>query len=112
MGKLKKKIDSNLHYRVLHLIEEKSNITQRELAEKLGISLGGVNFFLKSLIEIGHLKINNFKKNPNKSRYLYFLTPLGASEKARLAIRYLKCKMAEYKMLKLEIEKIKSRINS
>ena len=56
MGKIKKNIDSNLHFRVLQLIEEKSNITQRELAEKLGISLGGVNYCLKSLIEIGHLK--------------------------------------------------------
>ena len=112
MGKIKKNIDSNLHYRVLQLIEEKSNITQRELAEKLGISLGGVNYCLKSLIEIGHLKINNFKKNPNKSSYLYLITPLGAAEKASLAIKYLKCMMAEYKMLKLEIENIKSRINS
>ncbi|MBT4758962.1 MAG: MarR family EPS-associated transcriptional regulator [Nitrosomonadales bacterium] len=112
MGKTKKNIDSNLHYRVLQLVEEKSNITQRDLAQKLGISLGGVNYCLKSLIEIGHLKINNFKKNPNKASYLYHLTPLGASEKAKLAIKYLKCKMAEYKTLKQEIENVKSRINS
>ena len=56
--------------------------------------------------------INNFKKNPNKASYSYHLTPLGASEKAKLAIKYLKCKMAEYKTLKQEIENVKSRINS
>jgi MarR family transcriptional regulator, temperature-dependent positive regulator of motility len=87
-------------------------MTQRELAEKLRISLGGVIYCLKSLIRIGHLKINNFKKNPSKFSYLYLITPLGAAEKASLAIKYLKCMMAEYKMLKLEIENIKSRINS
>ena len=91
-------------------VEMSDSITEE--AEKLGISLGGVNYCLKSLIEIGHLKINNFKKNPNKSSYLYLITPLGAAEKASLAIKYLKCMMAEYKMLKLEIENIKSRINS
>ena len=99
-------------FEVLRKIKETPKSSQRELAEELGFSLGKLNYCLKSLIEIGHLKINNFKKNPNKSSYLYLITPLGAAEKASLAIRYLKCKMAEYKMLKLEIENIKSRINS
>ena len=62
-----KKIDPDVHFRVLHLLEEEPNLTQRELAEKLGISLGGVNYCLKSLIDIGHIKAGNFKKNPDKA---------------------------------------------
>jgi MarR family transcriptional regulator, temperature-dependent positive regulator of motility len=112
MSKLKKSINNNLHYKVLQIIEDKPDITQRELAKKLSISLGGVNYCLKSLIEIGHIKINNFKKNPSKSSYLYLVTPLGATKKAKLTINYLKCKMEEYKMIKTEIDTIKSRLKS
>jgi EPS-associated MarR family transcriptional regulator len=84
MGRALKKIDPDVHFRVLHLLEEQPTLTQRELAEKLGISLGGVNYCLKSLIEVGHIKAGNFKKNPDKSAYLYLLTPQGLVEKASL----------------------------
>lgn len=110
MAKNLKSIDPDVHFRVLHLIEENPHITQRELAKKLGISLGGVNFCLKALIEIGHLKINNFQKNPNKSSYLYFLTPKGLSEKAILTVSFLKRKLDEYEALKAEIDLIQMKI--
>ena len=61
MTKILKSINPDIHFRVLHTIEENPNITQRELAKKLGISLGGVNYCLRALIEIGHIKVNNFK---------------------------------------------------
>jgi EPS-associated MarR family transcriptional regulator len=109
MGKALKKIDPDVHFRVLHLLEEQPTLTQRELAEKLGISLGGVNYCLKSLIDVGHIKAGNFKKNPDKSAYLYLLTPQGLVEKASLTAGFLKRKMAEYHALKKEIDSIQSK---
>ena len=109
MIKTLKKIDPDVHFRVLHLLEEEPNLTQRELAERLGISLGGVNFCLKSLIDVGHIKAGNFKKNPDKSAYLYLLTPKGIAEKAQLTAGFLKRKMAEYHALKQEIDAIQSK---
>jgi len=108
--KAQKTIDPDIHFRVLHILEENPHITQRELAHKLGISLGGVNFCIKALIEIGHVKINNFQKNTNKSVYLYLLTPSGISRKTQLATSFLKRKMNEYKALKMEIDLIKLKI--
>jgi EPS-associated MarR family transcriptional regulator len=110
MARALKKIDPDVHFRVLHLIEEEPNLTQRQLAEKLGISLGGVNYCLKSLIDIGHIKAGNFKKNPDKSVYLYLLTPRGIAEKARLTAGFLKRKMIEYQALKKEIEAIRLKV--
>jgi EPS-associated MarR family transcriptional regulator len=110
MAKSLKTIDPDVHFRVLHLLEEEPKITQRELAEKLGISLGGANFCLKALIEIGHIKAGNFNKNPNKSAYLYLLTPQGISEKAKLTTGFLKRKMAEYRALKKEIESVQLKV--
>jgi len=108
IAKVLRLIDPDVHFRVLHLLEEKPELTQRELSLKLGISLGGVNYCLKALIDIGHVKVDNFSKNPNKSAYLYLLTPQGIAEKARLTSGFLKRKMEEYQALKKEIEAIKS----
>jgi len=109
MAKALKKIDPDVHFRVLHLIEEEPNLTQRELAQRLGISLGGVNYCLKALIDIGHIKAGNFKKNPDKTVYLYLLTPKGIAEKASLTAGFLKRKMIEYHALKQEIDLIQSK---
>ena len=108
MARALKKIDPDVHFRVLHLLEEEPDLTQRELAQKLGISLGGVNFCLKALIDIGHIKTGNFRKNPNKSIYLYLLTPKGIAEKTKLTADFLKRKMVEYHTLKKEIDSLKS----
>jgi EPS-associated MarR family transcriptional regulator len=106
MPKTKKLIDQDIHFKLLHILEENPKITQRDLAKKLGISLGGANFCLKALIEIGHIKINNFKNNPNKSSYLYLLTAQGLSKKMILATGFLKRKMDEYEALKMEIDQL------
>jgi EPS-associated MarR family transcriptional regulator len=107
MIKVSRSIDPDVHFRVLHLLEEEPELTQRELAQKLGISLGGVNYCLKALIEIGHIKVGNFSKNPNKSMYLYLLTSQGVAEKTKLTAGFLKRKMAEYRALKKEIDSLK-----
>ena len=106
-----KKIHPDIHFRLLNALEENPYMTQRDLAKKIGVSLGGVNYCLKALIEIGHIKMNNFEKNPNKLNYLYLLTPSGMKEKTILTKDFLKRKMDEYQNLKKEIELIQSKIN-
>jgi len=105
-----KSIDPDVHFRVLHLLEEQPELTQRELAQKLGISLGGVNYCLKALVDVGHIKAGNFNKNTNKTVYLYLLTPQGIAEKTKLTAGFLKRKMEEYHALKKEIESIQSNL--
>jgi EPS-associated MarR family transcriptional regulator len=105
-------VNIDVHFKVLHLLEEKPSLTQRELAQKLCISLGGVNYCLKALIDIGHIKIDNFNKNPKKTKYLYLLTPEGLAEKTKLTGRFLKRKMAEYEALKAEIDSLQHALSN
>ncbi|HZV61776.1 MAG TPA: MarR family EPS-associated transcriptional regulator [Methylophilaceae bacterium] len=94
-------------YKILKLIESNPSISQRELAQHLGISLGKVNFCLKALMDIGLLKATNFRNNKNKLAYMYLLTPRGIEEKANITVRFLKYKIAEFEALKLEIESLR-----
>jgi EPS-associated MarR family transcriptional regulator len=96
------------YYRIFKLIETQPHITQRQLAQALGISLGKVNYCLRALIEKGLVKARNFRRNPNKKTYVYLLTPKGIDEKTELTVRFLKCKMLEYKHLEQEIEQLRS----
>ena len=110
MANKSKKIHPDIHFRLLNALEENPRVTQRNLAKKLDVSLGGVNYCLKALVEVGHIKMNNFEKNPNKLKYLYLLTPSGVREKTILTKDFLKRKMNEYQNLKKEIELIQSKI--
>jgi EPS-associated MarR family transcriptional regulator len=100
------KIQEDTNYRVMRLLEENPDLTQRELAEKLGVSVGGLNYCLKALMEKGLVKMNNFAHSKNKFGYVYVLTPRGIAEKARLTSAFLKRKMEEYELLKIEIEQL------
>lgn len=95
-------------YRVLALLSQNPDLTQRELAEKVGVSVGGVNYCLKALVEKGWIKIDNFSQSKNKFGYIYLLTPDGVAQKVLLAGQFLKRKMREYEQLKLEIESLKT----
>ena len=95
--------DKQDHFEVLRKIEKKPESTQRELAEELGFSLGKLNYCLKALQIKGLVKIQNFKKNPNKINYIYILTPKGVKQKAKLTINFMKRKMKEYDELKKEL---------
>ena len=97
--------------KLLREIEQTSETTQRELSSRLGISLGKINFLLKSLIDKGHIKVDNFKKSNNKSAYLYYLTPKGAEEKAKITYRFLWRKMQEYENLEQEIRRLKHEVS-
>jgi EPS-associated MarR family transcriptional regulator len=94
------------HYKIMDLIEKNPDITQRQLASKLGISLGSMHYCLKALAHKGWVKAGNFKHNPNKSSYLYLLTSEGISQKSKLAIDFLKRKKQEYQKLKSEIDEL------
>ena len=94
-------------FNLLRKVQKKPNSTQRELAKDLGFSLGKLNYLLKELQFKGLLKINNFKKNPNKFNYLYILTAKGISEKTNLTLNFMKKKLKEYDELKKELEEQK-----
>ncbi len=96
-------------FEVLRKIKEDDKITQRKLANKLGFSLGKLNYCLKALRDKGYIKITNFKKNPNKIKYLYLITPKGVSQKAKLTIMFMKRKMREYDELKKELKDLKNK---
>lgn len=91
-------------YRILKKLETNPEVSQRELAKELGISLGKANFCIQALIEKGFVKAKNFKNSQNKKAYIYLLTAKGIEEKASITLKFLKLKMAEYQALKAEIE--------
>ena len=99
-----KHLREDTHYRVLALIERNPELSQRDLAKALGISLGGVNYALRGLMEKGLLKAQNFSRSDKKLSYAYILTPKGLAEKSLLTARFLKRKLEEYEALKAEIE--------
>ena len=93
-------------YQLLKSLEQDANLTQRQLSEELGISLGKVNYCLKILIQKGFVKIINFKNSNHKLQYSYLLTPKGVAEKTKLTIMFLNVKTEEYEELKKEVEKL------
>ncbi|MFA5370495.1 MAG: MarR family EPS-associated transcriptional regulator [Sideroxydans sp.] len=97
-------LDETTHYSLLKTLEESPDLSQRDLAKKLGISLGKVNYCLNKLVEKGSLKINNFRNSDNKLAYAYLLTPQGIESRARMTVEFLKIKMQEYERLRTEIE--------
>ena len=100
----KAKIQEEARFQILRLLHENPELTQRELGERVGVSLGAVNYCLKALIERGLVKAGNFSKNPNKLGYAYVLTPAGIAEKTMLTGRFLVRKKAEYEALRAEID--------
>ena len=101
-----------LRLRVLRALEINPELSQRQLAAELGVSLGGVNYALKALVERGFVKADNFRKSGNKVAYLYVLTPQGVAEKASLATAFLGRKLEEYEVLRQEIEALKGEVGS
>ena len=101
-----------LRLRVLRALDANPELSQRQLAAELGVSLGGVNYALKALVERGFVKAGNFRKSGNKVAYLYVLTPQGVAEKAALAAAFLGRKLEEYEVLRQEIEALKGEVGA
>ena len=98
--------------RVLRALEANPELSQRQLAAELGVSLGGVNYALKALVERGFVKADNFRKSGSKAAYLYVLTPKGIAEKSSLTAAFLGRKLEEYEVLRREIEALKGEVDS
>ena len=96
-------------FRILDLLEQQPELSQRELAEALGVSLGAVNYTLKALAEKGLVKLRNFRASDRKLGYAYVLTPAGVSEKSWLAARFIQRKLKEYEALREELDALSDR---
>jgi EPS-associated MarR family transcriptional regulator len=105
-------LEDEIHYKLLKVLEESPDVTQRELAARLGISLGKANYCLRALMKRGWVKMDNFRRNPNKMGYVYLLTPGGIEEKARIAVRFLRHKQLEFDALKAEIARLQLEVGN
>tara|TARA_B100000073_G_C23276848_1_gene388800 strand:+ start:123 stop:494 length:372 start_codon:yes stop_codon:yes gene_type:complete len=101
-----------INLELLRYLQDKQNVSQRELAKEMGISLGRINFLLNALIKKGAIKVRNFKNNQNKLAYAYYLTPTGIKEKTVLTIEFFRRKSAEYDTIKNELERLERDIKS
>ena len=104
---MRKALEDDIQFRILRILEQRPEISQRELAAEVGIALGKVNFLLNALMAKGLVKFRNFHNAQNKLAYAYVLTPVGLRAKADLTAGFLSRKMVEYEMLKAEIEDLK-----
>ena len=96
-----------MRYKLMRLLEAKPEMSQREVARELGISLGKANYCLRALVSKGWIKASNFKNSHNKAAYLYLLTPQGIEQKAQLTAEFLAIKLREYERLRIEIEQMR-----
>jgi EPS-associated MarR family transcriptional regulator len=100
-------VPTDVHYKLMRLLDANPGMSQRDAARALGVSLGKVNYCLQALVRRGWVKVSNFKNSQNKAAYLYALTPSGLRGKASLAVTYLQEKVREYEALRLEIEEMR-----
>jgi EPS-associated MarR family transcriptional regulator len=105
---LRTQLQEDTTYRVLRMLQANPDLTQREIAQQLGMSTGGLNYCLKALIAKGLVKVVNFSQSKNKFGYIYVLTPQGLAIKAALTGRFLQRKLAEYQTLQAEIDALRA----
>ena len=109
-NKKSNKVNAEVTLQVMAHLEGNPRHSQREIAGKLGVSLGSVNYCIKELIKMGFIKVENFRKNSNKLGYAYLLTPSGVHEKASLTVSFLKRKQREYAELEVEIAALREEV--
>jgi EPS-associated MarR family transcriptional regulator len=98
--------EQGIHYRLLKMLSKEPNVTQRDMAKRIGISLGKMNYCVTELASKGWIKIIRFKSAKNKIPYTYLLTPKGLEEKARMTLSFLKRKLSEYEEIKKQIREL------
>ena len=111
MSSRQAKIQEDINFQIMRILQENPDLTQRELADHLGMSLGGLNYCLNALIDKGLVKMQNFQNSKNKFRYVYLLTPQGIAQKVAMTSRFLSRKIEEYEALKVEINALRSEMN-
>ena len=102
--------DHEIRYRIFKLLSDNPSLTQRQMAEQMGISLGKFNYCLNELVQKGFVKVNRFKSSQNKAAYMYILTPRGLEEKTKVTVLFLKKKIQEFEKIKQQIEEISSEV--
>jgi EPS-associated MarR family transcriptional regulator len=110
MASIRSQQVDDLHFRVLRLLEEQPDLSERELARRLGVSNGKLHYCMKALMEKGLVKMGNFAKSTHRLGYAYLLTPAGLSRKAGMTASFLKRKMAEYEALRAEITALQAEV--
>lgn len=100
-------LDDETRYRLFKLVEEHPDMSQRQLAQEMGVSVGKLNYCLRALVDVGLVKMGNFARSNQKLGYAYILTPSGISEKSKVTARFLARKEAEYEELKSQIETLR-----
>jgi EPS-associated MarR family transcriptional regulator len=103
-------LNDETHYRLLRLLDARPEISQRQLANELGVSLGKANYCLQALLAKGWIKAEHFKNSRNKRAYCYLLTPEGIERKAKIAVRFLQRKTAEFEAIQQEIEQLRQEV--
>ena len=111
MTSRRSQLQEDTYFRILRLLQDNPDVTQREIAEKLGISTSGLNYCLNALIDKGWVKVHNFSQSKNKLRYAYLLTPAGVTEKSKLPAEFLRRKVVEYETLQAEIEALRAELS-
>ena len=110
MTSRRSQLQEDTYFRVLRLLQDNPDLTQREIAQSLGLSTSGLNYCLKALLDKGWVKVHNFSQSKNKFGYIYMLTPQGIAEKLTLTGKFLRRKMSEYEALKAEIDGLKAEV--
>ncbi|MBU2999834.1 MarR family EPS-associated transcriptional regulator [Roseovarius nubinhibens] len=105
-------LQEDMHFRILRLLQENPEMSQRDLAKAVGVSVGRMNYVLSALVDKGLVKFGNFTAAKDKRRYAYVLTPTGLARKSALTRAFLARKVAEYEALKQEIEALSSEMNT
>jgi EPS-associated MarR family transcriptional regulator len=105
-------IQEDTSYRILRILQANPEINQRDLARHLGMSLGGLNYCLRALMDKGYVKLDNFQNSKHRFKYVYLLTPAGLAQKVAMTGRFLKRKMDEYEALRAEIETLKAEVGA
>lgn len=100
-------MEDEIQYKLLRALEDNPDVTQRELASILGVSLGKANYCLRALMGKGWVKMDHFRRNPNKLGYVYLLTPKGIEEKSHITMRFLRRRLHEFDALRAEIERLR-----
>jgi EPS-associated MarR family transcriptional regulator len=105
-------LQEDTYFRVLRMLQDNPDLTQREIAQQLGVSTSGLNYCLNALIDKGWVKVQNFSQSKNKFGYIYVLTPQGILEKVALTGRFLRRKQAEYEALRAEIDSLTAELSA
>jgi MarR family transcriptional regulator, temperature-dependent positive regulator of motility len=103
--------ENELDYALLRQLEDKTDSNQRDLAKRLGVSVGKVNYCMRAVIDRGWVKVNNFRRADNKLAYAYLLTPSGAAAKMRMARKFLAIKEREFEELQREIDALRHEVS-